>query len=52
MKLKNKMQLVTNVMCGGMGYALTQDNLLFLKVTLGLFFVLWILSQLMYNEDR
>jgi hypothetical protein len=52
MKIKNKMQIVTNIICGGMGYALTQDSLIFLKVTMGAFFILWILTQSMYSDDK
>lgn len=51
MKIKNKMQIITNIMWGGMGYSLAQDSLIVLKIVLGVFLVLSIFTQSMYNNE-
>ena len=50
MKLKNKLPIITNVCSIAMGYILSQNNLLFCKIAMGVCFVLWIVTMSQMKE--
>lgn len=50
MNLKNKIPALTNVLSIGMGYILSQNNLLFCKIAMGVCFVLWIVTMSQMKE--
>lgn len=52
MKMKDKLQILTNVICMGIGYSFTQDNILVYKIIIVVLFILWFLTQTMYNNNQ
>jgi len=50
MKIKNKIPALTNALSIAMGYALSQNNLIFCKVAMVVCFILWVVTLSQVKE--
>jgi len=50
-KMKNKLAVATNIMSIGMGYVLSQNNIMLCKIAMCLSFLLWIILYSQVYKD-